>query len=115
MGEGHTPLPEPPDELRGNPLALKQWRQTPERQQLIQAVKRFSLAVLPDDTLFAEGVEPGTYRVNFVAYVDHVTQADGKLSVQAFAKPILITVPEEPATGFIDLGVITLQPAPPPC
>lgn len=109
MSEGRTPLPEPPASVRENPTAFEEWRQTPERQQLIKSAKHFSMAVLPDDTLYADDIEPGIYRVSFSAYVDHITQADGKLHTRAAAKPILITVPEDPATGTIDLGVITLS------
>ncbi len=109
-----TPSPGPSAEIRNNPLAFEQWRQTPEQQQLIKAAKHFTMAVLPDDTLCADDIEPGTYTVSFSAYVDHFTQADGKLRARAAAKPILITVPEEPATGTIDLGVITLSLSPSP-
>ena len=67
------------------------------------------MAPSTDGTIRVDEVEPGNFAVNCGAYQ---TDSDGKPTARVKAAPIMISVPADPATGTIDLGVITLQPAP---
>jgi len=111
FGTVHTPMPAPPEEIKDDPAALARWWRAPERQPLAKAMKRFAMSPQPDGTLSVEEVEPGSYAVSLGAFV---AGPEGQTAAQATAKTIMITVPAEPATGVIDLGVVTLEPVPPP-
>lgn len=72
-------------------------------------MRYFSMMPMPDGSLGADAVEPGTYLVDFVA--ENILPSAVS---QMRAPSMVITIPADPPTGHIDLGVITLQPAPPP-
>ncbi len=112
IGRVQTQQPRPPDEMKDNPAAIDQWLQSPEWQQHRKVAKLSLLSALSDGTLYGEGIEPGNYLVDCMAHV--MDYKKGISIARAQAKPILITVPEEPATGTIDLGVITLSLSPSP-
>ena len=105
-GTVHTPMPMPPPEVEKNPEAMKQWWDVPEHQQAAKAAKFFQMAPQPDGSLLAEEVEPGNYVVDLGAYA---VDSEGKPQANVRAEQIPLSVPESPATGLINVGVIPLR------
>lgn len=105
-GSVDTPIPLPPPEVVKNPEAMERWWQVPEHQQAARAMKRFPMALKPDGSLLAEEVEPGNYVVRIGGFVP---DSNGNAQAQAQAGLIPLSIPENPATGVIDLGVIPLR------
>ncbi|HTH46424.1 MAG TPA: sigma-70 family RNA polymerase sigma factor [Candidatus Limnocylindria bacterium] len=105
-GSVHTPMPLPPPEMEKNPEAMQRWWAEPAHQQAAKAAKFFQMAQQPDGTLLAEEVEPGNYVVDLGAFA---LNSEGKPQANARAEQIPLFVPESPATGLINVGVIPLH------
>lgn len=61
-----------------------------------------------DGSLAADDVEPGNYEL---ILFEQVSVGEGQATRTYRAPKSIITIPADPATGTIDLGVVTLQPA----
>jgi hypothetical protein len=64
-----------------------------------------------DGTLRGEEVESGTFVLNVGAFL---VDSAGKPSTRLVAPAQPITIPDNPSSGTLDLGVITLQAEAPP-
>ena len=103
---GHPPIPQPPDEVKNDSAALRRWWQTPEYQQAVQAPEKFMMVPQPDGTVIAEDVGPGDYTITVNAIGSDL---DDRPVASASADAVTFSVPEEPASDPIDLGVFTLR------
>jgi hypothetical protein len=111
FGVIQTPTPEIPAEIRGNPEAPQRWLQVSGGFRLMQRAKIFSMTPEADGSVRAEEVEPGTFVFRCGAFV---ADATGKPLMRWVAPTQPITIPDNPSSGTIDLGVITLQAEAPP-
>jgi len=103
-----TESPQPPEEAKADPAAMKTWRARPEIRAALRKARHFAVTSGPDGTVAAADVPPGEYVLS-VNLVEKLTDG-GERKIRASAR-VPVTVPTDPPAGVLDLGEIALNPA----
>ena len=107
----HTPGPEPPASLMGDPQALAQWAQSPEIRARMHDLRGYELVEGADGVWTADGVLPGTTYVLEARAMDEPA-TNGVPPFMAYGQ-MSVPLPAEPSTGQFDAGELVLQRAKP--
>ena len=113
-GALHTPYPQPTVPFT-TPAEYQAWAALPETIAAQRQQRSYGLVIQPDGSFSVDGVAPGSYTLDFYA---NMPKPEGKLweriPLGNISQPV--TVGEEAANALvpIDVGGLTLQPAPPP-
>jgi RNA polymerase sigma factor (sigma-70 family) len=104
-----TPMPPLPPEVAKDPTALTAWRETPVVKAALANFRSFPMTATADGTVSAEDVPPGDYLMRVSATAR--TEPGGASAPDAQVE-LMISVPDDPPTGILDLGVIQLRREP---
>ena len=107
----HTPSPEPPTNLMGEPQALAQWAQSPEIQAKLREVRGFEFVEGEGGTWTADAIPPGA-AYTLEAWGRNEAATNDLRAPIAYGR-MLVTIPGEPPTGHFDAGELILRPARP--
>jgi RNA polymerase sigma factor (sigma-70 family) len=102
-----TPVPPVPPDVQEDRALLAAWFRQPEVRAAVANRQHFQLSESMDGIWVAEDVPPGEYRLGVSAFES--TEAGGQLIMHAQVSDIPVSVPDDPPTGILDLGLIPLE------
>lgn len=108
------PTPRPPENLK-NQEEYRAWMELPETKAALRAVTRHTAEFKPDGTFTFEGVAPGQYVLTIMA---NMPKAEGRpwetIQLGQISQPVTVSDDALDTTTSLDLGELSLTPAPAP-
>lgn len=105
----HTSVPPPPEDARTNPQALGEWQALPEVKAALRNMRHFALTENAEGVFSVEDIPSGQY--TFAVSVFEPAPAPGLLTMHARGDAP-VNIPSDPPSGTLDVGEVTLKPAP---